>query len=235
MIDSAGKLRPGSFDSGNSKSEFGPGGVHLSSSAGSFDDFRPGSVGFASGGGIPLRSDHGGFRGSAPISGAAGAALPGLKEGGLDASEVPLQGPPVPGTFSISTNLGQDVNSPGVPINIAKDMSFNKIHPSHAVFPFFEVGPPEHVNQAAGGPTDASPFPHKPDFRPPDQFSSPSGPDPQHNPPAESSVKLGGESDKPQDLVKVYSEIYGIKMALEDWAAPGRREAPPANLELPGY
>lgn len=144
----------------------------------------------------------------------------------------------MPGSFKISTNLGQEGGSSGVPLNIAKDMSFNKIHPSHAAFPFFEVGPPEQANTAAGGPINASPFPHHQDFtivdpRPPNQFTSPSRPDPQAISPSESSVKSDNEFDKPQDLVKVYSEIYGIKMMLDDSAAPGRREDPPANLELP--
>ncbi|XP_063871609.1 collagen alpha-1(I) chain-like [Scylla paramamosain] len=194
----------------------------FSGAIGSSDDFGQSSGGFGFEGGVPLNS---GFGGSASFNG----------RGALDASEVPLQGPPVSSTFSLSTNLGHGTVSSGVPLNTGKDLSSNKIRHSHGTSQFFEVGPPEPAHHAAGGPTSASPlpfYPHTPmfDSQHPNQFHSSSGPVREASPFAESSANLDSELEKPQDLVKIYHDIYGIKMRLEDWLVPKRREAPRAIL-----
>ncbi|XP_042241742.1 glycine-rich cell wall structural protein 1-like [Homarus americanus] len=127
--------------------------------------------------------------GSGLFSESVGVSLPsfnggsefGFNAGTLDASDVPLQGPPFPSDISIGPNFGSDsppAFSPGnevggslssggglnikgstagvgVPLNTEsgkkKGTGLTFINPATSVFPFFELGPPELSPGKAAG------------------------------------------------------------------------------------
>ncbi|XP_066967073.1 uncharacterized protein [Macrobrachium rosenbergii] len=219
------------FDSGlgGGSSGFGGSGSEGSGFGGGFGSSSSGSSGFdggfgslgggSSNTGVPLPGISAGFSSKDGLSANEAGSDLGASSPGSTIPEVPLQGPPFPSDTPTEAENTINGKSTGQPKNTS-------------VFPFFEQGPPELVTeQAAGG--------HN---LPLDPIVSESNSDTNTKVeiPLQDLEITNNEihADTPttteaQDVVKVYFDIYGLKMLKDDAAFPGRRSPAPTNLELP--